>query len=226
METKTAFIFDCDGVLLDSIGAWHDLDQRLAEEAGIVMTAEDRKALNASTLVEAAAYFHNHYGVGESVSAVEDRFTRFLLDYYENEASETPGALAFVRMLASTGMPLCVLSSSPQAFLVPGLERAGFSELIGTVLSAEDLPFKKRNAQLYPHVCEMLGTTPQNTWFFDDSWYALEAASAAGMRNVGVHSFDACGTREQLGRFAEMVCDSLAELPQEPTLWVAGAPEA
>lgn len=218
-ETKTAFIFDCDGVLLDSIGAWHALDQRLADEAGITMNAEDREALNASTLVEAAAYFHNRYGVGESVEEVVARFTRFLLEYYENDACETPGALAFVKMLAETGSPLCVLSSSPQSFLVPGLARAGFSGMIGTVLSAEDLPFKKRDPQLYPRVCDMLDTMPQNTWFFDDSWYALEAASKAGMRNVGVHSFDACGTHEQLGRFAELVCDSFAELPQDPAFW-------
>ena len=31
-------IFDCDGTLVDSMGAWHDVDRTLAAEAGITLT--------------------------------------------------------------------------------------------------------------------------------------------------------------------------------------------
>ena len=203
----TAFIFDCDGVLLDSIGAWHNLDQQLADEAHLEITPQDREALNASTLDEAAAYFHEHYGVGRDSQEVVERFTSFLLEYYRNHASEVAGALAFVRAARDAGVTMCVLSSSPQSFLQPGLARAGFAELIDVVLSAEELPCKKRNPELYPYVCNMLGVAPGDAWFFDDSRYALEAAQLAGVNTVGVWSADECGTHEELGMYAQRVMD-------------------
>ena len=220
METRTAFIFDCDGVLLDSIGAWHRLDEQLAAEAGITLTKEDRNALNASTLVEAAEYFHTHYNIGQSTAEVEQRFNSILLEYYRNEATETPGALAFVRTMRDAGGVLCVLSSSPQTFLQAGLGRAGFLDLIDIVLSAEELPCKKRNPELYPYVCEKLGVAPDRTWFFDDSWYALEAAKTEGLHCVGVFSANECGSHEQLDSYCEIVCDSFRELPQDPSAWM------
>ena len=209
---KTAFLLDCDGVLLDSIGAWHGLDAQLAAEAGITLNDEDRAALNASTLGEAAAYFHNHYGVGRDTAEVEERFTSILMEYYRNEAAEVPGALAFVQAARDAGVELCVLSSSPQAFLQAGLTRAGFLNVIGRVLSAEDLPYKKRDPQMYPYVCDVLGVALEDTWLFDDSWYALETAHNAGIHTVGVFSANECGTHEQLALFGERVVDDFIGL--------------
>ena len=78
---QTAFLFDCDGVLLDSIGAWHDLDATIAAEANIELTAKDRRDLNASTLDEAAAIFHERYGIGASAEEVTARFNEILFEY-------------------------------------------------------------------------------------------------------------------------------------------------
>ncbi|MBO4352241.1 MAG: HAD family phosphatase, partial [Eggerthellaceae bacterium] len=105
---------------MDSIGAWHRLDAQLADEAGITLTDADRAALNASTLDEAAAYFHDHYAIGRDAQEVSDRFTSILFAYYRDEASEVAGALAFVRAARDAGVKMCVLSSSPQAFLQAG----------------------------------------------------------------------------------------------------------
>ena len=207
-----AFIFDCDGVLLDSIGAWHNLDAQLAAEAGITLTDADRAALNASTLDEAAEYFHVHYAIGRDAADVAKRFTDILFDYYLNHAEEVPGALAFVRAANQAGIVMCVLSSSPQAFLQAGLGRAGFLDEISIVLSAEQLPFKKREVAMYPYICDQLGVEPENTWFFDDSWYALQTAHDAGLHTVGVFSADQCGTHEQLAAYGELVVDDFLGL--------------
>ena len=212
MGQDKAFIFDCDGVLLDSIGAWHNLDAQLASEAGITLTDADRDALNASTLDEAAAYFHEHYAIGNSSADVEHRFMTILLDYYLHHAEEVPGALAFVKAAREAGFVLCVLSSSPQAFLQAGLGRAGFLDEISIVLSAEQLPFKKRDSAMYPHVCGLLGVSLEDTWFFDDSWYALQTAHDAGLHTVGVFSADQCGTHEQLAAYGELVVDDFLGL--------------
>ena len=210
---NSGLIFDCDGVLLDSIHAWHEVDARLAREAGIEFTPEDRAALNASTLGEAAVYFHEHIGVGESVDAVHGIIDGYLLEFYQTSVEANPGALAFVQAARIAGVPLCVLSSSPQRYLQAGLGRAGFLDLIDTVLSAEELPAKKRDPKLYPQVCAMIGSDLEHTWLFDDSRYAIETAHVAGLHTVGVFSADECGSHERLGAFSDLVIDSFEELP-------------
>ena len=48
-------IFDCDGTLVDSMGAWHEVDRTLAAEAGIVLTKADTDVAARSLRVPARA---------------------------------------------------------------------------------------------------------------------------------------------------------------------------
>ena len=72
--------------------------------------------------------------------------------------------------------------------------------------------FKKRDPAMYPHVCGLLGVSLEDTWFFDDSWYALQTAHDAGLHTVGVFSADQCGTHEQLAAYGELVVDNFLGL--------------
>lgn len=49
-------IFDCDGTLLDSMPAWHALQERFAQKAGIALNPMLLVRLNANTLPETAAF--------------------------------------------------------------------------------------------------------------------------------------------------------------------------
>ena len=49
-------IFDCDGTLLDSMPAWHALQERFAQKAGIALNPMQLVRLNANTLPETAAF--------------------------------------------------------------------------------------------------------------------------------------------------------------------------
>lgn len=72
-------IFDCDGTLLDSMPAWHALQERFAQKAGIALNPMQLVRLNANTLPETAAFFHRECGLGGSVEEVLDDATRSFL---------------------------------------------------------------------------------------------------------------------------------------------------
>lgn len=73
-------IFDCDGTLLDSMPAWHALQERFAQRAGIALNPMQLVRLNANTLPETAAFFHRECGLGGSDEEVlNDAIRSFLM---------------------------------------------------------------------------------------------------------------------------------------------------
>ena len=208
------FIFDMDGCLLDTVHVWFEAERRILETMGIQLTKEEHDKLNTLTLEEAGEWFHERFGIPGDGSQVAESIRGRLLEYYRTRVQANSGAVEFVKAVYDAGKPLCVLSSSPQAFLQAGLAQAGLKEFFpdALIISAEDRGWIKRDRETFEQVCALLGTAPAETWLFDDSWYALESAREVGVRCVGVYSDDGCGTHEELARHAEIVVDSFAEL--------------
>ena len=206
------FIFDMDGVLLDSIHIWHEAEQSILDMVGAVLTKEQRDELNALTLEEAGQWFHDEFGIMENGEQVAQAVVDYMLEFYRTRAEAKPGAVEFLNAVSDAGCPMCVLSSSPQAFIQAGLGHTGLMQFFKDdfIISAEDNGMKKRDPETFRRMCEQLGTKPGDTWLFDDSWYALATAHDVGLRCAGVFSTDGCGTHEELARYSEVVADDFA----------------
>ena len=214
MEHASGFIFDMDGCLLDTIWLWHEAERRITDDAGIVLTKEQRDELNALTLEEAGRFFHERFGIMDSGGDVVGAIISYMLDYYATGAKANPGVVEFVRDAALSGARLCVLSSSPQSFLQAGLACAGLKGFFSDefIISAEDAGWTKRNPSTFEKVCDIMGLRCGDAWLFDDSWYALASAREAGLKTIGVFSSDSCGTHDELASHSDKVIDSFEEL--------------
>lgn len=210
----SAFIFDMDGVLLDSIHIWFESEQFILDSVGITLSKGERDELNTLTLEEAGVWFHERFGVLGSGDEVAHAILDYMLGFYRDQVVAKPGAVEFVRALHEAGAPMCVLSSSPQAFIQAGLAHAGLRGFFSDdrLISAEDSGLTKRAPESFEKVCALLGTQPGDTWMFDDSWYALQTANGVGLPCVGVHSSDKCGTHDELARYCKQVVDDFTTL--------------
>ena len=208
-----AFIFDMDGCLLDSIGFWHYAEQRLLDMVGITLTKEERDHLNELTLEEAGVWFHEEFGVLDDPESVAKAVIEFMLESYRTVVEANPGVYEFINTLHEQGAPMCVLSSSPQSFLQAGLTRTNLKQFFPNelIFSADGTGLTKRNPSTFEFVCEKLGSALEDTWLFDDSWYACRTAQELGMHVVGSFSTDECGTHEELGHYSEFVIDDFTD---------------
>lgn len=208
------FIFDMDGCLLHSIHIWHEAEQHIMDQAGVRLSKEQRDELNALTLEEAGEFFHERFGILGSGSEVAKAIIDYMLDFYRNDVEVNPGVYELINALDAAGAPMCVLSSSPQSFLQAGLGHTGLKRFFPDelIISADDAGLTKRNISTFEYVCEKLGTSPAETWLFDDSWYACATAQSAGLRVMGTYSMDGCGTHEELARYCEKVIDDFIGL--------------
>lgn len=205
-------IFDCDGTLIDSMGAWRELEADLARRVGAELDKEDTDALTTMSIPECGAYLHGKFGLGDSPADVVGMIDEFMMDFYANRSAARPGALAFVRGLAEASVPMAVASSTPSALLRAGIEHAGFAPYMRAVVSVDDVGKSKREPAVYDRAREALGTTRAQTWGFEDATYALRTLNAAGYRTFGVYDCDLSGTFEELAGEADMVARSFEDV--------------
>lgn len=218
MGATKAVVFDCDGTLLRSMDVWHAMESGLARQAGIRLDPQQVEQLNANTLSQTVAFFHDRYGVGESRDELfADAFALLLAGYRERVVARA-GASDLALALRSRGLLLAVASSSPRVFLEAGLERAGMLDLFDLVVSAEDEGASKRDPRFFLRLADRLGASPDAIWGIDDSVYAIRAMDEAGYSTVGIYDTDEAGTFEELRLAAHRAVREFAELPYEGLL--------
>lgn len=202
--TDFAVVFDLDGTLADSMGAWRGLEADLCRMSGIEDTPQVMRDLCSLTIPEVAAYFHEGYGLKASNEEVVQLMNEIMCQRYAQDVEAKPGALALVRALHAAGVPMAVASSTPHHLLDIGLEALGMAEFIGAVVSVDDVGHSKREPHAFLRAAELLGATAANTVVVEDSAYAVCTANQAGFGSFGVYDMDESATIAQL---QDLACD-------------------
>lgn len=218
MEEQIGVIFDCDGTLVDSMGAWHEVDRQLCAEAGIALTPQDAGAITTMSLEEASAYMHEQCGLGESTEAVMAMIFDRMRAFYATEVEARPGALAFVCALHEREVPLAVASSTSPDMLRACLDRCGFTPYLQAIVSVDDLNTSKREPTVYDHARSFLGTDRAHTWGFEDAAYALDTLRGAGYRTAAIYDNDISGTRGALRERADIYFEDFTQLDADEFL--------
>lgn len=207
----SGFIFDCDGTLLDTMGAWNALEESLFAQATTPFTPQQIDEVRALPIQLSAGRFFEH-GIGTSPEDVLSMLDTALLGFYQTEAQPLPYAVDFVRAAHAAGIPCTIVSSSPQRYVRAGLERAGILECFTKIITTEDVGMSKQDPDIYLAAVEAMGSDVQTTWGFDDALYAIEVMRATGIHTCACYDHDETGTFEQLQDAAEIAIRSFAEL--------------
>lgn len=206
-----AFIFDCDGTLLDTLDAWEVAERELFAQTG-PLSQEQEDEIHSAPIERAAALFHEKYGVGESAEAVLAHIDGHLLPFYADEAQALPGACELVRAVHAAGLPCVVLSSSPRRYLEAGLRRVGLLDCFAGLVTTDEVGVSKQDPAIYERALEVLGTAREDTWAVDDAPYAIGVMADFGLRTIGVANGCAPERRAQLEARADVVVETLCNV--------------
>ena len=192
-----AAIFDCDGVLMDSMSIWKDLGVRYVREQGFEPEAGLRETLFSMSMEQGVAYVSEHYPNGKTQEEVMGELLNIIHDFYFYEVLAKTGAFELVNLLKSRDIPMVVLTSSPRAHVEAALKRAGILDVFEKVLTTTEIGMSKHNRDVFDVAAKELGLPNSEIVVLEDSLYALKTASGAGFKTIGV--FDAEGESDQEG---------------------------
>ncbi|HET9123702.1 MAG TPA: HAD family phosphatase [Solirubrobacteraceae bacterium] len=180
-----AIVFDCDGLLVDTEGCWTLAETELFRARGLTFAAADKEALIGVAVPAACAFLAELFDDGSSAEQIERELLIRVAEIVGEEGRAMAGAVELMA-LALERLPTAVASNSPRALLDQALAVGGFAGLPAVTVAADEVRRPKPAPDLYLTACARLGVDPPEALAVEDSAPGIRAASAAGMRTVGV----------------------------------------
>jgi len=195
MPTR-AFIFDMDGLLLDSEPLWRRAQIEAFGAAGIALDDEACASTTGLRIDEVVAYWLAHPERSNdkarevNASTLRQGIVDRVIELVRSEGQLLPGARPALEDAARTGLPLALASSSDVRLIEATLAHFELRDLFARVVSAEHDAFGKPHPEVYLRTAGELGVVPAACVAIEDSLHGVIAAKAARMTCVAVPAAD------------------------------------
>ncbi|HJS92744.1 MAG TPA: HAD family phosphatase [Solirubrobacteraceae bacterium] len=213
MYVPEAVLFDQDGVLVDSEGAWDAARRAVVAESGGSWKDEATRAMMGMSAPEWSRYVRDELGVSLEPEEISDRVVARLLAGYSGELPLLPGAVEAVRRIAAR-WPVGLASSANREVIDAVLAGSGLAGVFGATVSGEEVAHGKPAPDIYLEAARRLGVDPARSAAVEDSTNGLRSAAAAGMLVVALPNREFPPAPEAVG-LAAAVLGSLDELTPE-----------
>lgn len=175
-------IFDLDGTLIDSIGAYKEVILPELRNIGVRLSEKEIHALNGMQAKDACLYvLKNHFTfrlfsflfrLNELKMKVQERISVF---------DETTSALERVKKYK-----LAVATSSPRKYLFHNLRLFSLKKYFKVFVSKDDVRRAKPSPDIFLLAAKKLGLKPSECVVVEDATNGVLAARRAGMKSIAV----------------------------------------
>ena len=187
--TKKAFIFDLDGVIVDTAKYHYLAWKKIASELGIEFTHEHNELLKGVSRVRSLDII---LGLGkvEASQAQKDQwliqknedYLSYLVDMDQSEI--LPGVMTVLEFLKANQQPIALGSASKNAR--PILEKTGILSYFDAIVDGNDVSNAKPDPEVFLQAAQKLGISNENSIVFEDSVAGIQAANIASMTSIGI----------------------------------------
>ncbi len=192
-----AFIFDMDGVLIDS-NPFHKiaLQQFCKEHGHDLNEAQLREKIYGRTNKD---WLRNLFGDIDKSLLVKyaDEKEALFRELYIKDVHALEGLIPFLSKLKDQEIPMAIATSAPRANVDFTIQYANLGGYFDTILDESFVNKGKPDPEIYLKTAQALGFDPTNCIVFEDSLSGIESGKAAGCKVVGITTTH---TRKELNK--------------------------
>ena len=186
---KIGFIFDLDGVIVDTAKYHYLAWKKLANELGFEFTEEQNEMFKG---VSRKRCLEILLDIGK-VNATQEQFDIWMveknkdyLEYIENmDATEIlPDVTKVLDFLKAREVPIALGSASKNA--KPILEKVGLLPYFKQIVDGNSVSKAKPDPEVFLIAARSLGISAKDCVVFEDAVAGIEAANNAGMISIGI----------------------------------------
>ncbi|MDX1766538.1 MAG: beta-phosphoglucomutase [Arenibacter troitsensis] len=186
---RTGFIFDLDGVIVDTAKYHYLAWRKLANELGFEFTQEQNelfKGVSRKRCLEILLEIGN-------IKASQEQFNRWLVEKNEDylslieemdESEILPDVLKVLQLLKKHNTPIALGSASKNAR--PILEKVNLLDYFDVIVDGTHVAKAKPDPEVFLIAAKQLGVPPKDCVVFEDAVAGIEAANNAGMLSIGI----------------------------------------
>ncbi len=187
--SKKGFIFDLDGVIVDTAKYHYLAWKKIASQLGIDFTHEHNELLKGVSRVRSLDII---LGLGNVEASQEQKdqwlvqkneeYLTYLVDMDQSEI--LPGVMKVLEFLKANNQPIALGSASKNAR--PILEKTGILSYFDVIVDGNDVSNAKPDPEVFLQAAQKLGITNENSIVFEDSVAGIQAANIAAMTSIGI----------------------------------------
>jgi HAD superfamily hydrolase (TIGR01509 family) len=180
-----AYIFDCDGTLVDSmplhLHAWRAALKMhgFPPEYFTLKMHHDYAGMPGAAIVRK---LNMEFKTDLPPEQVEIDKVKWYLDHHTDVRGIEP--VVEIARMAHGKLPMSVASGSDAHIVHDSLKAIGIHQLFDTVITPVDVPRGKPFPDMFLLAAERMGVKPGDCLVFEDGLLGIEAAKAAGMQYV------------------------------------------
>lgn len=186
---KKAFIFDLDGVIVDTAKYHYLAWKKIANELEIDFTHEHNELLKGVSRIRSLDIILE---LGKRTASQEDKnkwlvqknaaYLSYLVDMDESEI--LPGVLPILHYLKEKDQLIALGSASKNAR--PILEKTGILNLFDAIVDGNDVSNAKPDPEVFLRATQQLDVKNEDGIVFEDSVAGIQAANIGGMISIGI----------------------------------------
>lgn len=184
-----AFIFDLDGVIVDTAKYHYLAWQKIANRLGIDFTHEHNELLKGVSRIRSLDII---LGLGNVKASQEDKdkwlveknedYLNYIVNMKEDEI--LPGVVTVLQYLEDNGQKIALGSASKNAR--PILEKVGVLHFFDAIVDGNDVTNAKPDPEVFLRAAQMLDIPADKSIVFEDAVAGIQAANAAKMVSIGI----------------------------------------
>jgi len=184
-----AFIFDLDGVIVDTAKYHYLAWKRIGEKVGFSLTHDQNESLKGVSRKESLERILDWANVRLSEKEKEALLIEKNKDYLKQiegmgQEEILPGVLDLLHFAQKNNIPVSLGSASKNA--TPILKKLAIDHLFDAIVDGNNVTASKPNPEVFLKGAELLKQEPKNCIVFEDAAAGIQAAKAAGMISIGM----------------------------------------
>ena len=205
------YLFDFDGVLVDSMEIWIGIHSGNLRSAGIPVPENFVETITPLGNYHGAKYVLS-LGLNMPLEDYLEQTARQLLTAYATQVALKPHVAEKLRMLKQQGVRLHVLTANSHAYVDSCLKRWQVYDLFENLWTIDDFGLTKDDPEIYRKAARRLGADVNCCTMLDDNIKAISTAKDAGLHTIGVYDYTSRSAAPAMRQTAERYILDFSEL--------------
>ena len=181
-----AFLFDMDGVLVDTQQYHSRALQQVLAAVGLDVSMTELSQYAGTKRGETFVGIAAKRGIMLPVNQLCDRKDEIFAQMIaQADLQPIDGIPALLQQLQTAGVKMAIASSSSESFIAYIVDQLGIRPYFAALLSGEKLPRSKPDPAIYELAAQAVGAAPEHCVVLEDAALGVQAAKAAGTYCIG-----------------------------------------